>query len=197
MNVEIRDGTAQFPEKEYINGIAVAVWFCNCSTLNFLIYMRKIWFSFIQCILPPYFFTSAPQLEIESTRVTSDNGSTGEWSIYRAAGGALVCIRLPGRLSHYSNWIIRTFLAWSLTCSWLESLTFPECTQVADLGLIKCARCLQDSDYWSRIHERTIFVEVSGHNLESSQTPGFYIKCLHYKPVSNFFQPTFAQGWGK
>ncbi len=30
-------------------------------------------------------------------------------------------------------------------------------------------------------------VEVSGHNLESSQTWGFRIQCLHYKPVSNHF----------
>ncbi len=29
------------------------------------------------------------------------------------------------------------------------------------------------------------FVEVSGHNLESSQTWGFRIQCLHYKPVPN------------
>ncbi len=31
------------------------------------------------------------------------------------------------------------------------------------------------------------FVEVSGHNLESSQTWGFYVQCLHYKLVSNHF----------
>ncbi len=31
------------------------------------------------------------------------------------------------------------------------------------------------------------FVEVSGHNFESSQTWGFPIQCLHYKPVSNQF----------
>ncbi len=31
------------------------------------------------------------------------------------------------------------------------------------------------------------FVEVSGHNLESSQTWVFQIQCLHYKPVSNHF----------
>ncbi len=31
------------------------------------------------------------------------------------------------------------------------------------------------------------FVEVSGHNLKSSQTWGFRIQCLHYKPVSNHF----------
>jgi hypothetical protein len=31
------------------------------------------------------------------------------------------------------------------------------------------------------------FVEVSGHNLESPQTWGFRIQCLHYKPVSNDF----------
>ncbi len=30
-------------------------------------------------------------------------------------------------------------------------------------------------------------VDVSGHNLESSQTWGFQIQCLHYKPVSNYF----------
>jgi hypothetical protein len=28
------------------------------------------------------------------------------------------------------------------------------------------------------------FVEISGHNLESSQAWGFRIHCLHYKPVS-------------
>ncbi len=37
------------------------------------------------------------------------------------------------------------------------------------------------------------FVEVSGHNLESSQTWGFQRQCLHYKPA---FQITFAQGRG-
>ncbi len=31
------------------------------------------------------------------------------------------------------------------------------------------------------------FVEVSGHNLESSQTWGFRIQCLHHKPISNHF----------
>ncbi len=31
------------------------------------------------------------------------------------------------------------------------------------------------------------FVEASGHNLESSPTWGFCIKCLHYKPVLNHF----------
>ncbi len=38
------------------------------------------------------------------------------------------------------------------------------------------------------------FVEVSGHNLESSQTLGFRIQCLHYKPVSNHF--CSKGGWG-
>ncbi len=37
------------------------------------------------------------------------------------------------------------------------------------------------------------FVQVSWHNLESSQTWGFHKQCLHYKPVSN---TTFAQGGG-
>ncbi len=42
----------------------------------------------------------------------------------------------------------------------------------------------------SWIHERTKnFIEVSGHNLESSQTWGFRIQCLHYKPVSNHCCP--------
>ncbi len=31
------------------------------------------------------------------------------------------------------------------------------------------------------------FVEVSGHNLEISETWGFRKHCLHYKPVSNHF----------
>ncbi len=31
------------------------------------------------------------------------------------------------------------------------------------------------------------FVEVSGHNLENSQTWGFCVQCLHYKPASNHF----------
>ncbi len=39
----------------------------------------------------------------------------------------------------------------------------------------------------SWIHENTIFVVVSGHNLESSQTWGFRIQCLHYNPVANHF----------
>ncbi len=29
------------------------------------------------------------------------------------------------------------------------------------------------------------FVEISGHNLESFQTSGFRLQCLHYNPVSN------------
>jgi hypothetical protein len=37
----------------------------------------------------------------------------------------------------------------------------------------------------SRIHERTILLRFSGHNLESFQTCGFRTQCLHYKPVSN------------
>jgi hypothetical protein len=36
MNVEIGAETAQFPEKEYINGIAVAVWTIICKS-------RKTW----------------------------------------------------------------------------------------------------------------------------------------------------------
>ncbi len=31
------------------------------------------------------------------------------------------------------------------------------------------------------------FVEISGHNLKSSQTWVFRVQCLHYKPVSNHF----------
>jgi hypothetical protein len=38
MNVEIRAEAAQFPEKEYINGIAVAVYYSTsggfCSSMN-------------------------------------------------------------------------------------------------------------------------------------------------------------------
>ncbi len=37
------------------------------------------------------------------------------------------------------------------------------------------------------------FVEVSVHNLESSQTWGFRIQCFHYKPVPNHF---FSRGGG-
>ncbi len=37
------------------------------------------------------------------------------------------------------------------------------------------------------------FVEVSWDNLESSQTWGFRIQCLHYKPVSNHL---CSMGWG-
>jgi hypothetical protein len=36
------------------------------------------------------------------------------------------------------------------------------------------------------------FLQVSGHNLESSQTWGFHIQCFHYKPVSNHF----CSSWG-
>ncbi len=39
-------------------------------------------------------------------------------------------------------------------------------------------------------------VEVSGHNLESSQTLGFLRQCLHYKPVSNHFCSKGAGGGG-
>ncbi len=39
------------------------------------------------------------------------------------------------------------------------------------------------------------FIEVSGHNLESSQTWGFRIQCLHYKPVSIHF--CWGEKWGK
>jgi hypothetical protein len=39
-------------------------------------------------------------------------------------------------------------------------------------------------EYRSRIHERTISLEISGRNLESSQTLGFRIQHLHNKPVS-------------
>ncbi len=38
------------------------------------------------------------------------------------------------------------------------------------------------------------FVEVSGHNLESSQTRGFRIQCVHYKPVSIHFSQGEAGG---
>ncbi len=40
------------------------------------------------------------------------------------------------------------------------------------------------------------FVEVSEHNLESSQTWGFHIQCLHYKPVSNHFFSREREGRG-
>jgi hypothetical protein len=38
------------------------------------------------------------------------------------------------------------------------------------------------------------FVEVSGHNLESSQTWDFRIQCLHYKPV---WKPTLLNREGE
>ncbi len=41
------------------------------------------------------------------------------------------------------------------------------------------------------------FVEVSGHNRESSQTWGFCIQCLHYKPVSNHFCSRGGGGGGE
>jgi hypothetical protein len=43
MNVEIGAEAAQFPEKEYINGIAVAVWVClqQASTLCYVVPCRK------------------------------------------------------------------------------------------------------------------------------------------------------------
>ncbi len=42
------------------------------------------------------------------------------------------------------------------------------------------------------------FVEISGHNLlESSQTWGFRIQCLHYKPVANNFCLSGGGGWGE
>ncbi len=40
------------------------------------------------------------------------------------------------------------------------------------------------------------FVEVSGHKLERSQTWGFLIQCLHYRPVSNHFWPPGVGGGG-
>ena len=40
---------------------------------------------------------------------------------------------------------------------------------------------------WSRIPERTISLRFHRHNPGSSQTWGFRIQCLHYKPVSNHF----------
>ncbi len=39
------------------------------------------------------------------------------------------------------------------------------------------------------------FVEVSGHNTERSQTLGFFIQYLHYKPVSNHFKLILAWRW--
>ncbi len=48
------------------------------------------------------------------------------------------------------------------------------------------------SDTRSRIHDRTISVRFLVINLESSQTWGSCIQCLHYKPVSN--QQNFAPG---
>jgi len=41
------------------------------------------------------------------------------------------------------------------------------------------------------------FVQVSGQNLESSQTWGFQVQCLHYKPVSNHFAPGGGGGGGE
>jgi hypothetical protein len=43
---------------------------------------------------------------------------------------------------------------------------------------------------------RNNFVEVSGQNLESFQTWGFHIQCLHYKPVSNHFCSSGVGGGG-
>ncbi len=44
---------------------------------------------------------------------------------------------------------------------------------------------------WSRIHERTIFVEVSGHNLESSQTWGFCMDFLNNREGDMGFYQVF------
>ncbi len=40
------------------------------------------------------------------------------------------------------------------------------------------------------------FVEVSGHNLDSSQTWSYRIQCLHYQPVSNHFCSRDGGGGG-
>jgi hypothetical protein len=43
----------------------------------------------------------------------------------------------------------------------------------------------------SRIHERTIFVEVSGYNLESSQTLGFSMDNLKHRERGVVFYQVF------
>jgi hypothetical protein len=39
------------------------------------------------------------------------------------------------------------------------------------------------------------FLEVSGHNIDSSQTWGFRTQCLHYKPVTNHFCSDFCTNY--
>ncbi len=55
-------------------------------------------------------------------------------------------------------------------------------------SLMKRAITHQKPNSWTYF-----FVEVSGHKDESSQTRGFRIQCLHYKPDSNQF---FSGGGG-
>ncbi len=46
----------------------------------------------------------------------------------------------------------------------------------------------EDTHTRSQIHDHTILLRFLGmYNLESSQTLGFHLQCLHYKPVSNHF----------
>ncbi len=49
----------------------------------------------------------------------------------------------------------------------------------------------QETDSRSRIHERTCFVEVSGHNLESSHTLGFCMDFLNHREWGMVFYQVF------
>jgi hypothetical protein len=56
-------------------------------------------------------------------------------------------------------------------------------------ALVNCAWSTPEAEFMN-----VQFVEVSGHYVESSQTLGLRIQCLHHKPVSNHFCSRGAGG---
>ncbi len=78
-------------------------------------------------------------------------------------------------------------VGWDLCCDGRSmSSSLADYTACLILELLNC-KLLSGKSSWSRIHERTVALMISGHNLERSQTWGFRTQCLHYKLVSSHF----------
>ncbi len=96
-------------------------------------------------------------------------------------------LRLPE--IHYANIVQGIFITRKCICKWLQYCKKNRHWQIQYVVYMnECFFNLSQKEYWSRIHE---FVEVSGQNLESSQSWGFCVDFLIYREEGMVFYEVF------